>query len=262
MDETGTYKLILAYDGTQYGGWQIQPNAPSIQEHLQEALATILRHPVIVIGSGRTDAGVHAHAQVAHFKTPQEMDLGKVRHSLNGLLPPDIRIKTIERTAPRFHAQHSATGKTYHYHFDLGVVQEPFSRLYALHVRGKINLDNLVEAIPLFIGTHDFTSFSNEAHSGSAAKDPVRTIRRLDYFLNGEKLRLEFEGNGFLYKMVRNIVGTLLEVGHGKKNKEEIPLIFAARDRRSAGPAAPPHGLFLWEVRYADTDSFISRSEG
>lgn len=244
------YKLILAYDGTHFGGWQIQPNAVTIQEKLQEALQTILRHPVTVIGSGRTDAGVHAEGQVAHFKTPLEFDLRRVQHSLNGILPPAIRVKSLEKAPTDFHAQYSAIRKIYHYHLSLGPVQDPFIRLYSVHPREKIDLKLLQEAIPYFIGTHDFTSFSNEAHAGSAARDPVRTLFRLDCIQSGDQVRLEFEGDGFLYKMVRNIVGTLLEVGCGKKTKEEIPLIFAKTDRRAAGKAAPAHGLFLWEVIY------------
>lgn len=245
-----TYKLLIAYDGTLYGGWQIQPNAPTIQEKVQEALKIILRSAVTVIGSGRTDAGVHAEGQVAHFRTALTLDLGKVRHSLNSLLPRDIRIKSIEEAPAHFHAQYSAVGKVYHYHLFLGPVQDPFTRLYALHIREKLALDKMRTAIPFFIGIHDFTSFSNEAHAGSAAKDPVRTLHRLDWIQQGDNIRLEFEGDGFLYKMVRNIVGTLLEVGSGKIKATDIPLIFDQKDRRSAGKAAAPHGLFLWKVHY------------
>lgn len=251
MEETyHTYKLVLAYDGTRYGGWQIQPNAPTIQEHIQEAMKIILRIPITVIGSGRTDAGVHAKGQVAHFKVPLTIDLRKMIHSLNSLLPPDIRALSLSKADPHFHAQYNATGKIYHYHLFFGPVQDPFTRLYTVHVREKIDLKSLQKAIPYFIGTHDFTSFSNEAHAGSAAKDPVRTITRLDCIQEGEAVRLEFEGDGFLYKMVRNIVGTLLEVGAGKRAPTEIPEIFAKKDRRAAGKAAPAQGLFLWKVIY------------
>lgn len=244
------YKMTIAYDGTLYSGWQVQPNAVSIQSLLQDAIKTILRMDVTIIGSGRTDAGVHALGQTAHFKFPGDIDFFRFRGSLNGLLPRDIRVLHVEQVPLDFHAQYSAVGKTYYYHVHLNPVQNPFGRLYSLHVREKMNCDLLQKAAQYFVGEHDFTSFANEAHMGSAAKDPVRTIKRLDFIQEEGGFRLEFEADGFLYKMVRNIVGTLLEVSTGKRQIEEIPRIFEARDRRQAGQAAPPHGLFLVKVDY------------
>lgn len=244
------YKLTIAYDGTEYGGWQVQDNAESIQQLIQNALRTVLRHEVNVVGSGRTDAGVHALGQVAHFKTHGELDLFRIFHSLNSLLPRDIRILQIEPVPLAFHAQRSAIKKTYYYHLSLNPVQDPFRRLYSFHVHEKIDLDLLASASKLFVGTHDFTSFANEAHKGAAAKDAVRTMLRLDPVLENGGLRLELEANGFLYKMVRNIVGTILEVAAKKRPIEDIPKIFAAKDRRQAGQAAPSHGLFLIKVNY------------
>lgn len=245
--------MSIAYDGTAYGGWQIQPNAMSIQELIQNALKTILRHDVNLIGSGRTDAGVHALQQVAHFHTEQEVDIYRLTHSLNGILPRDIRILDIAEVPLTFHAQRNAIKKTYHYHLCLHHVQSPFRRLYSYHVREKIDLELLNEAAQMFVGTHDFTSFANEAHAGAAAKHAVRTLYRVDCIPEEDGMRIELEANGFLYKMVRNIVGTLLEVAEGKRPKEDIPRIFTAKDRREAGQAAPAHALFLAQVTYKGT---------
>ena len=244
------YKITLAYDGTQYGGWQIQPNTTSVQMLVAHALCTALRAPVVLHGSGRTDAGVHALGQTAHFEHPETIDEYRLLASLNGLLPPDIRILSIESVAEDFHARYSATGKIYHYHLHLDPVMSPFKRLYALHVFHPIDLSSLKKAAEHFIGTHDFTSFANESHQGSAARDPVRTLKRLDIVEEPGGIRLEFEGDGFLYKMVRNIVGTLLDVTKGKISADEIPSIITAKDRRQAGMAAPAHGLFLVSVQY------------
>ncbi len=244
------YRLLIAYDGSNYGGWQVQPNALSIQELIQTTLSKILRIPTNVTGSGRTDAGVHAFGQVAHFSHQEPIDLKKLALSLNGLLPPDIRIRSISEVDSNFHARYSAKGKIYHYHIHLDPIHSPFSKMYRYHVPHPVNLELLAQAATLFVGTHDFTSFSNQAHRGSAAHDPIRTISRIEIVPQDGGVRLEFEGNGFLYKMVRNIVGTLLEVSNGKIPLEKIPEIFAAKNRSQAGTTAPPHGLFLFEVKY------------
>lgn len=244
------YKLEIAYDGTDFGGWQVQPNAVTIQQKMEEAASIILRHPVTLIGSGRTDAGVHALGQVAHFKTDLEIDLRRFLLSMNGLLPYTIRLKSVEPVPLDFHSQYSAIGKEYHYHLCLDKVQDPFRRLYSYHVRGAADPRLIVEGAKYFLGTHDFTSFANEAHSGSAARNAVRTVRRLDVIPEEQGVRLEFEADGFLYKMVRNITGILLDLAQGKLEISEISKILRARDRREAGRAAPPHGLFLVKVNY------------
>jgi tRNA pseudouridine38-40 synthase len=243
-------KLIIAYDGTHYSGWQIQPNGVTIQELLEKHIHTFTREHVVVIGSGRTDAGVHAHGQTAHFTHVHPLDYSRFMRSLNGLLPLDIKIKSAESVPLNFHAQYSAKGKIYHYHIRLNQISDPFRRLYQWHAWEKANPILIKQAASYFVGTHDFTSFANEAHSGCAAEDPIRTIYRLDVIEEEGGLRLEFEGNGFLYKMVRNIVGLIFDIAAGKRHIEEIPQIFAAKDRRKAGRAAPPEGLFLVEVLY------------
>lgn len=244
------YKMIIAYDGTDYCGWQVQPNGLSIQEVLQKRMAVILRRDVVLIGSGRTDAGVHAMGQVTHFHFPDPIDLYRFSGSINSLLPKDIRVREVLEASPDFHAQYSALGKSYHYHLHLDRVLDPFQRLYRWHVRERICLDVLKKAAQLFVGVHDFTTFANESHAGSAAHDPVRTLRRLDVVEQPGGVRLEFEGDGFLYKMVRNITGTLLEIAAAKKSIEEVPILLRAKDRRRAGQAAPPQGLFLMRVDY------------
>lgn len=248
--DDSNYKMLVAYDGTDYGGWQIQPNAKTIQEVLQNAVQTITRHPVTVIGSGRTDAGVHATGQTANFTTPGELDLYRFLGSLNALLPHSIRILHIEKTESEFHSQYCAKGKIYHYHLWLDRVQDPFKRLYSYHVREKIDKGFLLEAARKFVGTHDFSAFANEAHRGVAAYDAIRTIVRVDVVPQEGGVRIEYEADGFLYKMVRNITGTLLEVAAGKRSLDDIERIFDTKDRREAGKTAPPHGLFLVKVLY------------
>jgi tRNA pseudouridine38-40 synthase len=247
-----TYKLTIAYDGTSYSGWQMQSNASSIQQYIQKALTICLRKDkaVDIIGSGRTDAGVHAIAQIAHFKCEKSLDLNRFVFSLNGLLPRDIRIKKAELASDNFHARYSSIGKEYHYHLCLDRVVDPFRRLYCWHIYKPLDKELLRKAARSFIGTHDFTSFANEAHTGSAAHNPFRTLYRLDICDTEEGLRLEFEGDGFLYRMVRNIVGTLVEIASHRRFLEEIPIMFTAKDRRQSGKGAPPQGLFLVRVDY------------
>jgi tRNA pseudouridine38-40 synthase len=252
------HKLLISYDGTCYNGWQIQPNASSIQQQLQETLKKILgNESPAVIGSGRTDAGVHARGQVAHFKMEKEMTNNRLLLSLNGLLPQDIRIKQVETVSPDFHSRYSAIGKEYHYHVHLGRVMDPFQRLYCWHLLREIDFLVLQEAAQLFVGVHDFTSFANESHAGPAAQDAVRHLYRLDVCPTAGGFRLEFEGNGFLYKMVRNIVGTLIDVASLRKSLKDIPLIFEAKDRRQASQAAPSKGLFLMRVDYPKEEGIV-----
>lgn len=242
------YKLIISYDGTNYSGWQVQKNAPSIQAFVQKALQTALRHPADLTGSGRTDAGVHAHGQTAHFDTERPQQIPRLLGSLNALLPSDIRILEICPTAPDFHARYSATGKVYHYHLHLDPIADPFTKLYSHQVFGPFDLEKLRRGASYFLGAHDFTSFANVKED--APTDTIRTIQRLDIVPQVGGIRLEFEGDGFLYKMVRNITGLLLDVAAGKLDPEQIPKIFDARDRRQSAAAAPALGLFLHEVKY------------
>lgn len=241
--------MQIAYDGTHYGGWQAQLNSTSIQTLIQNALETVLRVPISLTGSGRTDAGVHALGQIAHFCF-EDLDLYKLIFSLNALLPKDIRIHTIELAPDRFHARYDATGKIYRYHLHLNPVMNPFKKLYTFHVREKIDLSLLQQATQLFIGTHDFTSFTNKPNQGSASNGAIRHLKRVDLVTESEGVYLELEANGFLYKMVRNIVGTLLDVAASRIPLANIPTIFSAKDRKKAGFTAPAQGLFLVKVLY------------
>lgn len=242
------YKMTISYDGTHYCGWQVQKNGQSIQATIQKALETTLRHPLGLTGAGRTDAGVHARGQTAHFDTDRDLDERTFPLTLNSLLPSDIRIKELEKVAPDFHARYSAKGKIYHYHLLLNRIMNPFNKLYCYHVKGAFDVARLKEGAKQFVGRHDFTSFANVKID--APKDGSRTIYKLDVVEMSDGIRLEFEGDGFLYKMVRNITGTLLDIAQGKIEIEEIPQIFDKKDRKHAGRAAPAQGLFLERVIY------------
>ena len=240
--------MKIAYDGTRYSGWQVQPGSPSIQGTIEKALLTLLRTPLRVIGAGRTDAGVHARGQTAHFSTTSPCNAPQILHALNGMLPCDIRIYELEPTLDTFHAQISALSKEYHYHLWLEKVIDPFVSRYRHHFCfDRFSLQRLEEAANDFVGTHNFATFANV---GGKVISTVRTIKRLTLVPQEGGIRLEFEGDGFLYKMVRNIVGTLLEIGLGKRSSDQIPSLFSAQDRRIAGPAASPKGLFLMRVDY------------
>lgn len=262
-DSAIKYRMSIAYDGTAYNGWQIQQNGPSnirsIQGIIEQGLQQILKTPIRLIGAGRTDAGVHAKGQVAHFVTHTALECSQLLYRLNGVLPRDIRIKELFPTLETFHAQYRALSKEYHYHLWLEKIMDPFLYPYRHHLHdNRFQLSRLQEGITAFIGTHDFTTFTNV---GGAISNHIRTIERITLHHQEGGIRLEFEGNGFLYKMVRNIVGTLLEVAIGKKDVSVIATLFAAKDRRCAGPAAPAKGLFLVSIAYPVCFSNISGKE-
>jgi tRNA pseudouridine38-40 synthase len=238
------YKIKIAYDGTNYHGFQIQPNGNSIQEIIEKVLLKISSEKISITGSGRTDAGVHANGQVAHF------DYKKANISLknlNSLLPSDIRILSLEETLPDFHARFSAKEKTYLYHITTDKVQSPFERRYALHYTFAIDYEKMISAIPYFTGTKNFTSFANELRPH---KNPVKTLHELTFIKTKTGFILKYRGDGFLYKMVRNITGTLLDIARGKLDPLSIPLIFEEKSRIFAGKTAPAHALFLEAVLY------------
>ena len=244
------YKLTLSYDGTHYSGWQVQPNNQTIQETIQKALFVILRKTTNLTGSGRTDAGVHAIGQVAHFSSDESLDHYSFLYRLNGVLPKDIRALKLDEVDETFHARYSAKGKIYQYHISLGNAQNPCKRNYAHHITKPLSLELIKDAAKVFIGTHDFTSFANEANKGCASRKPVKTLKRIDIYPHGNELYFELESDGFLYKMVRNIAGALIEVGLNKISSDDIKNILIAKDRRKAPKTAPALGLFLKEVLY------------
>lgn len=249
-EDSHKYLITIAYDGTRYGGWQIQPNSLSIQEQIESILQVFLQREVKLVGAGRTDAGVHALGQTAHFTFDRPVDAYRFLRAANGLLPTDIRIKSIQSVPPDFHARYSAKRKIYHYHLYLDPIEDPFKVNTVYKPIYRIDLELLKRCMELYLGTHDFSAFANSQTEGVAAHDPVRTMIRADVVPEEGGVRLEFEADGFLYKMVRNLVGTALAAASKKIKLEEIPGIFHGRDRRKAGQSVPPQGLFLVKVTY------------
>ena len=246
------YRFDIAYDGTEFSGWQVQNSGPTIQGTLESALFTITRQTVRITGAGRTDAGVHAKGQVAHTRFESPPPIEHLKRALNGLLPHSIRVLHISVAPEGFHSQKSAVKKEYHYHICLDDVVLPFVRPYVWHCRRAVTVDLLVEASRKFVGEHDFRAYSNAPGRGCERRTTVRTIFRLDVVRTDTGVRLEFEGNGFLYKMVRNITGMMVSVASGRCRLEDIDEVFLSKDRRLAAPAAPPQGLFLMHVSYKE----------
>jgi tRNA pseudouridine38-40 synthase len=240
-------KLTLAYDGTTYHGWQVQPGVATVQGDLNSALSRLLDHDVATHGSGRTDAGVHAHGQVANFRTERVMDLDALMRGANALLPPAIRVMGVEEVSLDFHSRISARAKTYEYHLWRDIVVPPFHRNYVHASWQPLNADAMDRAAEEFVGVHDFTSFSA---TSAETDDRVREVFDAGWERDPGEWVFTIRANGFLQYMVRTIVGTLIEVGREKIAPEEIAGIFEAKDRRRAGPSAPPGGLHLIAVEY------------
>jgi tRNA pseudouridine38-40 synthase len=241
------YKLIISYDGTNYFGWQIQKDKNTLQEEIQKALKIILKEDVGIIAAGRTDTKVHAIGQVAHFTSSKEFDLKKFQYSLNCILPDDIKIISIEEVDLSFHARYCAKSKIYRYHIAEDIT--PFNK-YSYTPCKPLDIDLLKKAINYLIGTHDFRSFANKQNKGCSKNKPIKTLRRIDLIQKDNFLILEFEADGFLYKMVRNIVGTLLDVSTKKIPLQSIEEILFSKDRKNASSPAEPQGLFLVKVNY------------
>ena len=244
------YKATISYDGTLFSGFQRQPNARSIQEELEKTLLRLNSGtPVTVHGAGRTDAGVHAYGQVIHFDLPQERDPEKVRFGLDTQCPDDIDIVSIELVSEEFHARYNKHSKTYEFLVDAGRPKNPMMRNYATHYPYPLDVEKMQAAIQKLEGTHDFTGFTA---SGTSVEDKVRTITEARLVEDAEHHRLvfTFSGNGFLYKQIRNMVGTLLKIGNDRMPIEQIDLILEKKDRNLAGPTAAPNGLYLKEIRY------------
>jgi len=257
-------RLIIEYEGTKYSGWQIQTKQTSrtIQGVLEEALATISRQHIRVIGAGRTDAGVHALGQVAHFKTDSQMTPEDFQKALNKALPRDIVVRKIERAKEDFHAQFAARGKYYRYIIYQGPTRSPLLDNYTCYISFNLDMRAMREAAKFLVGKHDFSSFQL---SGSSVCSPVRTVTKLtvtssgpgDLFFaryglgkNSSVILIDVTADGFLYGMVRSLAGTLIEVGKGKIGPSQVKEILRARDRRRAGPTAPARGLYLVKVKY------------
>lgn len=244
-------KATVAYDGTDYAGYQFQPNMRTVQSVIDKALVKLHKdNSIYSVASGRTDAGVHAWGQVIHFDTPLDLPLDRWQMALNVLLPRDVRIVKTEFVDDEFHARYSATGKTYMYKWSSSEVQSPFERNYAVHLgKWQPDIERMREAAKYFIGTHDFTSFCS---SKTATSNKIRTVRELTVEQQGEELIMTIEGDGFLYNMVRTIAGMLFAVGIGWNEPQDMQEILEARDRKRAGKTAPAHGLYLMNVTYGD----------
>ena len=241
-------KLILAYDGGRYHGWQRQRNSVTLQGIIEDKISTILGEPVKVIASGRTDAGVHALNQVCNFVTKSKLDPETLKKGLNSLLPDDIFVRNAELVSLQFHSRYSAKSKIYEYRILNRKEPDPFRRNYLWHIPMPLDREKIARCLSLLVGRHDFSSFKS---SGSGTIDPVRSVMRAE--ISGSEdglLQLTIEADGFLRHMVRNIVGTVVEAGLGRENFDGFKEIFKSKDRRSAGIKAPPQGLFLMDVRY------------
>ncbi|MDP7034862.1 MAG: tRNA pseudouridine(38-40) synthase TruA [Planctomycetota bacterium] len=242
------FKLTIEYDGTDFSGWQIQKGQRTVQGELFRALESLTGESTPVHGAGRTDAGVHARGQVANFQTDRNnLSVGNVLNGMNALIPKDVTILQVEEVDLSFHARKSATGKLYEYLVQSSSAPSALHRNRSYWFRWALDLDLMQEAAAQFVGRHDFLSFQA---AGSPRGTTVRTLRQLDILAHDDYITFSLVGDGFLYKMVRSLVGTLLEVGRGKMTPEEVAKILAARDRTLAGPTAPPHGLYLDRVFY------------
>ena len=253
-----TFKLTLAYDGTEYVGWQRQASGASIQGRLEAALADIAGTAVPVVGAGRTDAGVHALGQVAGVRLGARIDPGALARAVNARLPPDIRVVGSEAAADAFHARFDAVAKSYRYRLLHGPVMSPFLRRYAWHVREPLDAGAMAEAGRMLVGEHDFAAFQA---AGGGVRTTVRTVFGLTVSAppsastgaeagGGDMTVVEVRGSGFLRHMVRTIVGTLVEVGRGRRVPGDVGRVLRAADRAAAGPTAPARGLFLTGVEY------------
>jgi len=240
-------KLTIEYDGKEFNGWQKQPNKLNIQGEIENAIKEITGEEVELIGSGRTDAGVHALAQVANFKTNSNLPIEKFPIALNSKLKKSIFIRKAEEVEERFHSRYNAKEKTYAYIINTSDHGTAIYRNLEYYINLNLNVEEMQKAAKYFEGEHDFKAFKA---SGTSSKSSVRTIYKLDVMGGEGRIKIEITGNGFLYNMVRIISGTLVDVGLGKIKAEDIPSIIESKDRSKAGKTLPAHGLYLVNVKY------------
>ena len=240
-------RLLLAYRGTAYAGWQRQANARAVQEVVEEALAELVGAPIVIAGASRTDAGVHARGQVAHLDLDRDLACAALVHGTNHRLPEDIRVLAADTVPADFHARFSARGKEYRYRLSRSAVLTPFDSPYVVRIEGALDLEALRAGAERLLGRHDFTAF---AIAGGAHREPVRTIAEAEWLEHGDELIFRVVGDGFLRGMVRGLVGTLLEVGSGRRPPAAVSALLEGRARGEAGPTAPARGLVLERVFY------------
>ena len=246
------YKATISYDGTDFFGWQVQPNKRTVQAEMELVVNKMAKNPaehIRVQGSGRTDARVHAKGQVAHFDLPFDIPADAVRKGLSTMLPYDIGIKKVEKVSDDFHAQFNAHDKTYFYRFSTSEYIDPFKRNYTGHWHRRLNPELMQQAIGDYVGEHDWLSF---VASGYQQKTTVRTVysAKMCYKPEEEEIWFEFSGNGFLYNQIRIMVGVLLEIGNGVRPVDDIKRLFEVKDRQQAQFTAPAQGLYLMDVKY------------
>ena len=250
------FKLTIAYDGTDFHGWQIQPGKPTIQGEIVSVLRRLTQEDVMLHGAGRTDAGVHALGQVGSFRTRSGLSALEFQRALNALLPPAIRIAGAEEVGPDFHARWSATGKTYRYRLYRGKVVPPFIWRYVLHYPFPLDEEKMSEAARRFVGVHDFAAFA--ASSGSEEDDRERTTEReifsatIERSETRDELVFSVQGRSFLRYMVRKMTGTLLDIGRGRLAVDDIDRLYELKDRSKSGPTVPPQGLVMVEVKHKE----------
>jgi len=245
-------RITVAYDGTNFHGWQVQSGLVTIQSELQRVFFALSKTPILVQGSGRTDAGVHALAQVAAFTTASPIPCVNLLRAMNHLLPGAIRVTKAEDVAPGFHARHDAVSKLYEYRIFRDEMCSPFERPYVYHYPYPANDQEMIDAAPLFEGTHDFSAFATFDARYSPDYSKVRTIFSSTLVREGPRLIYRVRGTGFLKHMVRNLVGTLIEVGKGNLVTAGLQKLLTGGSRAECGPTVPPGGLFLVEVTYKD----------
>jgi tRNA pseudouridine38-40 synthase len=249
-----TIRLLIAFDGTDFHGWQLQPDAPTIQGEIEKHLATIHNTRVPLHGAGRTDAGVHATGMVAHFHTAKDISCSVLQQSLNSMLPASIRILAATKEAESFHARFSAKSKTYIYSIFNGNILLPQRRLYSLHIRSPLNFRAMGKCLQSLEGTHDFSSFETAGsrdHETRELNGSTRTIYQAEIMHHSDNFHtVHVTGNGFLRHMVRNIVGTVLEVGLERRSELSFRNALQAKKRSAAGSTAPAHGLTLSKIEY------------
>ena len=245
--EKRNLKLKIAYDGSGYHGFQRQVNAGTVQQVLEEKLSMLLKEKITVAGAARTDAGVHAYGQVVSFQTKSTIPTERIPAAMAGIMPRDIAVVEAAAVPMAFHARFSACSKIYRYRIHNTTVPNPLLRNYAWQIHRMIDVEAIDEAIRELVGEHDFSSFQA---TGSSARNPVRTLYAVECRRQCDSIEFLFHGNGFLYHMVRNIVGTAVDVGAGKRSREDFHSIFIGCDRTAAGATAPANGLYLQEIFY------------
>lgn len=240
-------KLTIEYDGKDFNGWQKQPDKLNIQGEIERAIFEVTGENVDLTASGRTDAGVHSLGQTANFKMENPMPIQKIPLAINSKLKKTIRVKSAEEVDDRFHARYNCKGKKYRYVINNAPIESALYRDYELHIANVLDVKKMQEAANFFVGKFDFSAFKS---SGTSSKNSVREIYKAEVIKEGDRINIELTGSGFLYNMVRIISGTLVDVGLGKLEPNDIPKIIESKDRDNAGKTLPPQGLYLVEVYY------------